>query len=172
MFHEWHSLKRSLLICSQFPPLLGHHVVIEQRQKRPDRTSPSGHVTTRQGDVVTGYKPPFHADEIGLTSDKYVPLNTSVASLPLTITLDSMSLSRYEPISTAIGYSFANLCVCRWLLMSHMETSLKQQQQTLGFSSRTIDDVRRLISDTSTTLLGIRYRVIKMIMRSLTRASM
>ena len=31
------------------------------------------------------YRPPVHADEIGLTSDKYTPLNSSLASLPLTV---------------------------------------------------------------------------------------
>ena len=53
------------------------------------------------------YKPTLHADEIGLTSDKYVPLNASVDSLPLVIS--------YSPMTTA-----------RWLLMEHMEHTLSQ----------------------------------------------
>ena len=41
---------------------------------------------------VLGYKPPLHADEMGLTSDKYIPLNSTISSLPLTITYSPMSL--------------------------------------------------------------------------------
>lgn len=38
--------------------------------------------------------------------------------------------------------------------MAQMELGLKQQQEGLGFSSRDLDDVRRLVADTSPTLLG------------------
>lgn len=44
--------------------------------------------------------------------------------------------------------------VGRWLLMAHMEMGLQQQRQSLGFSNRDIDDVRRLIADTNPVLLG------------------
>lgn len=124
------------------------------------------------------YKPPIHVDEIGLTSDKYIPLNASVVELPLKLSYSSMSLQR-------------------WLLMSTMEHSLAEQKG-LGFQDKVtvimflrsacncdhvvafeapplfyqiytnlflmllfslhcqdIDDVRRLIADTSIYLLGI-----------------
>jgi hypothetical protein len=75
------------------------------------------------------YKPTLHADEIGLTSDKYVPLNASVDSLPLVIS--------YSPMTTA-----------RWLLMEHMEHTLSQALggAGAGFSAKDTDDVRRLVS--------------------------
>jgi hypothetical protein len=38
------------------------------------------------------YKPSMYADEIGLTSDKYIPLNSTVDSLPLKISFEPMSL--------------------------------------------------------------------------------
>lgn len=38
------------------------------------------------------YKPSLYADEIGLTSDKYIPLNASVTELPLRISFAPMSL--------------------------------------------------------------------------------
>ena len=38
------------------------------------------------------YKPPIHADEIGLTSDKYVALNDTVSWLPLQISYAPLSL--------------------------------------------------------------------------------
>ena len=82
------------------------------------------------------YSPPLHADEIGLTSDKYVDLNSTVETLSLKISYASMSMQR-------------------WLLMNHMEYVLKQQQNSLGFTAKDMDDVRRLISDTSLYLLGI-----------------
>jgi hypothetical protein len=81
------------------------------------------------------YKPPIHVDEIGLTSDKYIPLNNTVTSLPIKISYAPMSLQR-------------------WLLMQTMEESIAQQKG-LGFSEKDIDDVRRLISDTSVYLLCI-----------------
>ncbi|CAN0382180.1 unnamed protein product, partial [Hapterophycus canaliculatus] len=42
------------------------------------------------------YKPIVHVDEIGLTSDKYVPLNTTLSSLPLKVTIEPMSLQRWQ----------------------------------------------------------------------------
>lgn len=82
------------------------------------------------------YKPPFHVDEIGLTSDKYVPLNETVRSLPLTLSFEPMSVQR-------------------WLLMDTMQKSLQMNKESLGFSDKDLDDVRRLISDTSVYLLGL-----------------
>lgn len=81
------------------------------------------------------YRPAIHADEIGLTSEKYIPLNGSVTALPLKISYAPMSLQR-------------------WLLMREMEESISSQA-SLGFSDKDIDDVRRLISDTSIYLLAI-----------------
>jgi hypothetical protein len=81
------------------------------------------------------YKPPIHVDEIGLTSDKYIPLNDTVTSLPIKVTYAPMSLQR-------------------WLLMMTLEESISAQSG-LGFSEKDIDDIRRLISDTSIYLLCI-----------------
>jgi len=43
----------------------------------------------------------------------------------------------------------------RWLFSAHMEESLKAQKEGLGFSDKDLDDVRRLITDTSTYLLVV-----------------
>ena len=80
------------------------------------------------------YRPPFHADEIGLTSDKYVPLNGTVSDLPLRLSYSAMSLQR-------------------WLLMQHLEESLTMQKEVMQFSDKDMDDIRRLISDTPLLLL-------------------
>lgn len=82
------------------------------------------------------YTPVIHVDEIGLTSDKYIPLNSSINSLPLKITLNEISVQR-------------------WLFMAHIEQSLLQQNSELGIQEKDIDDIRRLITDTSIELLGM-----------------
>eukprot|EP00752_Nemacystus_decipiens_P016247 g14527.t1 len=82
------------------------------------------------------YKPIFHADEIGLTSDKYVPLSDTLSSLPLKITIEPMSLQR-------------------WQLMQSMEYSLQHQNEQFGLQDKDVDDFRRLISDTNLYLLII-----------------
>ncbi len=43
-------------------------------------------------DSTRHYRPPVHLDEIGLTTDKYVPLNDSVHSLDLSLSFGPMSL--------------------------------------------------------------------------------
>ncbi len=69
------------------------------------------------------YKPSVFVDEMGLTSDKYVPLNATISTLPLKV-------------------SFGPLSLQRWLLMAQMEESL-QAQTELGFTAQDLDDVRR-----------------------------
>lgn len=97
--------------------------------------------------------PTLHVDEIGLTSEKYIPLNTTVTSLPLRITFDRSDLEDQEHIrattATAGGISPA-----RWRLLSHLSKSIESQKE-LGFEQSDIDDMRRLIADTNVTLLGI-----------------
>lgn len=44
------------------------------------------------------YQPALHADEIGLTSDKYVPLNDTVTFLPMKIS--------YAPMSMQVVFAF------------------------------------------------------------------
>lgn len=75
------------------------------------------------------YKPSVFADEMGLTSDKYVPLNSSITALPLRV-------------------SFGPLSLQRWLLMAQMEESLKAQTE-LGFTEQDLDDVRRLVQQST-----------------------
>jgi hypothetical protein len=81
------------------------------------------------------YRPSMYVDETGLTSDKYISLNESVAALPLKISIGPMSSQR-------------------WLLMSVLEDALATQT-SLGFSERDLDDIRRLVTETSLTFLLI-----------------
>jgi hypothetical protein len=76
-------------------------------------------------EVAGAYKPAVFVDEIGLTSDKYIPLNSSTSQVPLTL-------------------SFGPLSVRRWLLMGLLEESL-QAQTKMGFTEKDLDDVRRSV---------------------------
>ncbi|VEU43721.1 unnamed protein product [Pseudo-nitzschia multistriata] len=103
----------------------------------------------------TGYAhiPALYVDEIGLTSDKYIPLNQTVTSLPLRISFDRSDMQdeehRQGATATAGGISPA-----RWRLLNHLSKSLENQRE-LGFEQSDIDDMRRLIADTNVTLLAI-----------------
>lgn len=96
--------------------------------------------------------PSLHVDEIGLTSEKYLPLNTTLKAVPLRITVDRSDVESHAKsgqTATAGGMSPA-----RWRLLSHLSESLEAQKQ-LGFEQSDIDDLRRLIADTNVTLLAI-----------------
>jgi hypothetical protein len=80
------------------------------------------------------YRPSLFVDEIGLTTDKYIPLNATVAALPLKL-------------------SFGPLSLQRWLLMANLEESLKSQSE-LGFSEKDLDDVRRCVLMLASLLHG------------------
>jgi len=88
------------------------------------------------GQRSESYVPPTYADEIGLTSDKYVTLNATISTLPLTLTFSPMSFAR-------------------WQLIAKMQDGLQAQQRDFGFSDNDVDDVRRLIADTQTWLLAL-----------------
>lgn len=88
---------------------------------------------TQDGYVV--YRPGLSADEMSMTSDKYVELNSTVSYLELKLGFGKISPERDR-------------------LITHMEKSLEAQKE-LGFSQTDLDDVRRLISDTNVVLLGV-----------------
>jgi len=99
--------------------------------------------------------PALHVDEIGMTSDKYIPINETVTTLPLRISFDRSDMEENQgqrgraKTATAGGISPA-----RWRLLQHLSKSLESQRE-LGFEQSDIDDLRRLIADTNVTLLGI-----------------
>lgn len=96
--------------------------------------------------------PVLHVDEMGMTSDKYIPINETVKALPLWISFDRSDMvddSSKVTTATAGGISPA-----RWRLLTHLSRSLESQRE-LGFEQSDIDDLRRLIADTNVALLGI-----------------
>lgn len=82
------------------------------------------------------YLPFTFVDNVGLTSDKYIPLNNSVEVLPLEIT--------FEP--SGIG---------RWQMGLQMEESFKMLHQNMGARDKESDEMRSLVTETHPTLLMV-----------------
>ena len=82
------------------------------------------------------YLPFTFVDSVGLTSDKYIPLNNTVTTLPLEIT--------FEP--SGVG---------RWQLGLQMEESFKILHQSMGARDKESDEMRSLITETHPTLLVV-----------------
>lgn len=95
--------------------------------------------------------PALHVDEIGLTSEKYLPINETLTALPLRINVDRSDVEDTKKTTTATAGSMSP---ARWRLLSHLSDAL-ESQKALGFEDSDIDDLRRLIADTNITLLGI-----------------
>jgi hypothetical protein len=106
----------------------------------------------KQHPTGMAFLPVLHVDEMGMTSDKYIPINETVTVLPLRISFDRSDMiddSHKATTATAGGISPA-----RWRLLTHLSRSLESQRE-LGFEQSDIDDLRRLIADTNVVLLGI-----------------
>jgi len=94
------------------------------------------------------YLPSVHVDEIGLTSDKYIPLNETVTALPLRIGFHSgMDAGGGTHVQGGITPA-------RYRLLNHLSSALESQAE-MGFEQSDIDDLRRLIAETNVVLLAI-----------------
>jgi len=108
---------------------------------------------TRSHPSGIAHIPALHVDEIGLTSEKYLPINGTVTSLPLRISFDRSDIVD-EQRSKAKTATAGGISPARWRLLTHLSQSIESQRD-LGFEQSDIDDLRRLIADTNVTLLGI-----------------
>lgn len=106
---------------------------------------------TAQHPTGYSYTPAIHVDEIGLTSEKYIPINGTVTSLPLRISFDRSDM---EHKNAAMTGTAGGISPARWRLLSHLSQAL-ESQKAMGFDESDIDDLRRLIADTNVTLLMI-----------------
>jgi len=95
----------------------------------------------------------MHVDEIGMTSDKFMPINGTVTTLPLRISFDRSDMQD-EQHGQAKTATAGGISPARWRLLTHLSKSIESQKD-LGFEQSDIDDLRRLIADTNVTLLGI-----------------
>ena len=98
--------------------------------------------------------PALYVDEIGLTSEKYIPINSTVTTLPLHITFDRSDMKPNTTTHHAATATAGGISPARWRLLTHLSQSIESQKQ-FGFEQSDIDDLRRLIADTNVTLLGI-----------------
>jgi hypothetical protein len=100
------------------------------------------------------YMPGLYVDELGLTSEKYVPMNKTIDALPLRISFETgvKDLKGERKEEEAINRD-TGLSPARWRLLSHLSKTLETQEGL--FEQSDIDDVRRLIADTNVALLGI-----------------
>jgi len=103
----------------------------------------------RQSEFESGYAylPGLYVDEMGLTSDKYIPLNRTVTALPLKFSFDSSGTDGGDDASEGLSPG-------RWRLLKHLTKSLDGNKE-LGFEQSDIDDVKRLVADTNVMLLGV-----------------
>lgn len=103
----------------------------------------------RQREFESGYAylPGLYVDEMGLTSDKYIPLNRTVTALPLKFSFDSSGADGDDDASGGLSPG-------RWRLLKHLTKSLDGNKE-LGFEQSDIDDVKRLVADTNVMLLGV-----------------
>ena len=97
------------------PEALQKHVyeVSSTIQHQPHHSSTNQQQSVRTRIRQLQYSPPIHVDEIGLTSDKYIPINNTIYTLSLKLSYTSMSLQR-------------------WLLMSQLESSLSDQKSMVN----------------------------------------
>lgn len=120
-----------------YPIDLAHLSGMPLVQFRPSNQHPTGYTFT----------PSIHVDEIGLTSEKYIPMNETVTSLPLRISFDRSDIEHAFSTASATAGSISP---ARWRLLSHLSQAI-ESQKALGFDESDIDDVRRLIADTNGT---------------------
>jgi hypothetical protein len=99
------------------------------------------------------HMPALHVDEIGLTSEKYLPINATVSSLPLHITFDRSDMKDESHVHASTATA-GGISPARWRLLSHLSKAIESQKE-FGFDQSDIDDLRRLIADTNVMLLGI-----------------
>ncbi|GBG31928.1 Cleft lip and palate transmembrane protein 1-like protein [Hondaea fermentalgiana] len=81
------------------------------------------------------YLPVVYADQLGLTKEKLIQINTTNHALPLRLEIGPMSMAR-------------------WQFNAHMEESLRLMRD-LGSSTKDIDDLRHMLTETDPTLLAV-----------------
>jgi Cleft lip and palate transmembrane protein 1 (CLPTM1) len=115
--------------------------LVQVRGSGSKQHHPTGHAFT----------PALHVDEMGMTSEKYIPVNETVTSLPLRISFDRNDMEQRRIVATATA---GGISPARWRLLSHLSKAIEQQKE-LGFDDSDIDEIKRLIADTNITLLTI-----------------
>jgi len=133
-----------------YPLDYANRIGFEIIQLRSRGSSSSGSIR-HQHPSGYSYLPAVHVDEIGLTSDKYIPLNDTISALPLRIGFHSNGDGDASESESSSGSSISP---ARYRLLNHLSHALESQRE-LGFEQSDIDDLRRLIAETNVILLAI-----------------
>lgn len=86
--------------------------------------------------------PALYSSEIGLTSDKLIPINSTVSTLPLRVSFDRSDLlsdGQHQQSKVKTGTA-GGISPARWRLLSHLTQAL-EAQKSLGFEDSDIDEV-------------------------------
>ena len=85
--------------------------------------------------------PALYSSEIGLTSDKFLPINETVTALPLRVSFDRSDVEEAEHQQSKITTATAGaISPARWRLLRHMSEAI-EAQKSLGFEQSDIDEV-------------------------------
>ena len=149
--------KQQGVTVSYWKPIVQIHLIQEEEGYPIDFANHLGFEVVQVGKQGSAqhasgyaYLPAVHVDEIGLTSDKYIPLNETVSALPLRVGFHSgMNIGEDGNVQHQQG-----LTPARFRLLNHLSHSLESQAE-LGFEQSDIDDLRRLIAETNVMLLAI-----------------
>lgn len=149
-------MKKKKVGYSYWKPEVAIKLVNEEEHYPQDAAALSGMPiarVTKSDYHPTGFAfvPVLHVDEIGLTSEKYIPVNETVTTLPLRVLFDRSDIHHASKQTTVTA---GGMSPARWRLLRHLSEALETQKD-FGFEEQDIDDVRRLIADTNVTLLAI-----------------
>lgn len=110
-----------------------------------------GSKLTSEHQTGFAFTPALHVDEMGMTSEKYIPLNKTVTALPLRISFDRSDIVHKTVSTTATA---GGMSPARWRLLKQLSAAIEKQKE-IGFDESDIDDLKRLVADTNVTLLAI-----------------
>jgi hypothetical protein len=140
--------------CPYWKPLVSIQYISDRAEYPMDLVHSSGmpivqlERSTSQHPTGLTFLPAIHVDEIGLTSEKYIPINDTVTSLPLRISFDRNDIVEHDDDLSRTASAAGGISPARWRLLSHLAQAI-ESQAALGFDESDIDDVRRLIADTN-----------------------
>ncbi|CCI46803.1 unnamed protein product [Albugo candida] len=133
-------------VISYWKPHMAIRLVIDHK-KYPYREIPATvykHLHIVNVKPGFSYKPAMYVDESTVKSDNLIPLNRSIRSLPLKISLEPMSFAR-------------------WHILLTLENGIQSQQKLLGDeshgTSKDAEMLRSMVADTNPYLLAITMTV-------------
>jgi hypothetical protein len=127
--------KRDAPPSPHWKPRAAFRIVVDYTRFPHDKVPPLiVHHLSRTARRLGKYPPFSFADEVGLTTDKLVPLNETVTMLPLEL-------------------EFAPSSLPRWQLGALMDQSMSMMQSQWGAEEKDSDELRYMLTETSPSIL-------------------